>query len=290
MSASKQKQEDKLKKFASGITRVLVSTSVAEEGLDIATCSLVIKYNYATNEIAHVQRRGRGRALNSTCVLVTNSPALRDQESSNKDKENMMNQALSLIQSNPASFKDLVVAEISNIWARIVREDTERAQQVSDQINSGVTYRIVCKKCDVSLCTSKDIRARNTQYFVCDPAFWNLVRKIDLSLTEQAGNRCHSTGKILCVGRNCGSMLGRLIDLGSAELPCLSADAIVLVNTSSGERIQVKKWKQILMKHFTPTSIRQLDVQRMKDASQPRAPLSFQLESNGLIQDILREL
>ncbi|EGT48021.1 hypothetical protein CAEBREN_31852 [Caenorhabditis brenneri] len=205
IAASKQKQAEKLRKFANGEVRLLVSTSVAEEGLDVAACSLVIKYNYATNEIAHVQRRGRGRARNSTCVLITNSVALRDQESSNRDKENMMNQTLLTIQSNPIAFKETVAVEIGKIWNRIVREDTERAQHVAEQVNQNILYRIVCKKCEVFLCTNKDVRSRNTQYLVCRPEFWSLI---------------------LCRGANCGATLGRLLDINSVELPCLGAEGM----------------------------------------------------------------
>ncbi|UMM27986.1 hypothetical protein L5515_011031 [Caenorhabditis briggsae] len=289
ISASKQKQMEKLRKFATGEIRVLVATSVAEEGLDVAECNLVIKYNYATNEIAHVQRRGRGRAMNSTCVLVTNSIPLRDQEGANRDKENMMNQALLKITTNPGAFRDAVMAEIGNIWNRIQREDTERARQIAEQISRNVTYRIVCKKCDVFLCTNSDIRARNTQYLVCRPEFWTLVQKIKLTPGEIATNKFHSTGMIKCLGTNCGAILGRLIDVTNTELPCLSAEAIVLINEHEDKRIQAKKWKKILSDHFTPVEIRQLDIQKMRDANQTRTPLNFELNLNGILQNIIRE-
>ena len=56
---SQKKQLEILKGFKEGIFNVLVATNVAEEGLDIAECDIVIFYDIVASEIRYIQRKGR---------------------------------------------------------------------------------------------------------------------------------------------------------------------------------------------------------------------------------------
>ncbi len=48
-----------------------IYVDVAQEGLDVAECSYVIRYEFVSNEIGTVQSRGRARAVQSKCFLIT---------------------------------------------------------------------------------------------------------------------------------------------------------------------------------------------------------------------------
>ncbi|GJJ70535.1 endoribonuclease Dicer [Entomortierella parvispora] len=49
---------------------LLVATSVAEEGLDIQPCNVVIRFDPATTTISHIQSRGRARRKNSRYIMM----------------------------------------------------------------------------------------------------------------------------------------------------------------------------------------------------------------------------
>ncbi len=70
---SQKEQTRILQEFRSGKTNVLVATSVAEEGLDISECDLVVFYDCVPSSIRAIQRRGRTgrRMLGHVCVLIT---------------------------------------------------------------------------------------------------------------------------------------------------------------------------------------------------------------------------
>ncbi|TRM58708.1 hypothetical protein BD626DRAFT_410125 [Schizophyllum amplum] len=68
-----EKLDETLADFRLGIKNVIVSTSVAEEGIDIQACGCVVRWDPPPNMASWVQSRGRARRKRSVFVLMLSS-------------------------------------------------------------------------------------------------------------------------------------------------------------------------------------------------------------------------
>ncbi|MFX0122781.1 MAG: ERCC4 domain-containing protein [Candidatus Hodarchaeota archaeon] len=69
---SQKQQLTVIEKFKQGDLKVLLSTSVGEEGLDVGNCDLVVFYDSVPSVVRAIQRQGRGRKKQSRVIhLVT---------------------------------------------------------------------------------------------------------------------------------------------------------------------------------------------------------------------------
>jgi ERCC4-related helicase len=98
---TQNEQEEVISKFQNGRDcNLIIATTVAEEGLDIADCNYVIRYDMAGNEISSVQSRGRIRTLNGGryCSVIGANASAIGKEQLNRYRECLMVEALAKVQ------------------------------------------------------------------------------------------------------------------------------------------------------------------------------------------------
>ncbi|KAM0371457.1 hypothetical protein ACHAPY_010178 [Fusarium culmorum] len=74
---SLRKQCSTLKNFRNGVINCLFATSVAEEGIDIPSCDLVIRFDLYTSVIQYVQSKGRARHESSRYITMLEDGNMR---------------------------------------------------------------------------------------------------------------------------------------------------------------------------------------------------------------------
>ncbi|XP_065900450.1 ATP-dependent RNA helicase DHX58-like isoform X3 [Dysidea avara] len=232
-------QQDIIKQFTEGRLNLLVSTSALEEGLNVPACNLVVRYNYVTNEIARKQAQGRARAKDSRCyaILDESSPKIY-QEQLNKEKEDLMMEALEYLPEGEKLKKEITKRQRELLSAR---ELHQQMQKDSKTLQSS-QVAVVCRGCDLNLFWGGDLRIiADTHYAVITKDIYERCTRGRHSNSRQTGD-FYITQKIRC--KRCNQDLGVIIiwPEKGAEFPAIKCQQVMFV-TPFG-KTGTKQWSK----------------------------------------------
>lgn len=264
-SMTQKSQQEVIREFRVGTLNLLVATSVAEEGLDIAHCNVVVRYGLLTNEISMVQARGRARAGQSVYSFVATEDSRElKRELTNEALEALMEKAVASVQNmDPAEYQ----AKIQGLQqVAVVKRAAHAAQQESRHRQfPAEDVQLLCINCMVAIGYGSDLRkVEGTHHVNVNP---NFSIYYTFSQEPVVINRVfkdwHPGGVIKC--KNCGEVWGLQIIYKSVNLPVLKVRSMLL-ETPHG-RIQPKKWSRV------PFQVRDFNI--LQDCVQNLADLSL---------------
>uniref|UniRef100_A0A673GRS2 RNA helicase n=1 Tax=Sinocyclocheilus rhinocerous TaxID=307959 RepID=A0A673GRS2_9TELE len=203
-------------------SKMLIATSVADEGIDIPQCNLVLMYEYVGNVVKMVQVRGRGRMEGSRCFLISSNKDRIAKEKINMFKEKMVEEAIEQLQSRPA--------DLSNKVDMLQREDKARRDHISaspEKPKTQGSYELLCSKCKRFACMSDDIRV------VLKPLFYIVITFCNFTVFF-----CNS-------------------DQINTDLPLLKIESFVVQDCVTRRQHYFRKWRDVTfaMREFDMTEI-----------------------------------
>ena len=148
-------QEEVMESFRGGECNLLVATSVAEEGLDVPACNLVIRFQHVSNEIARVQTHGRARADESEGFTILSSDTRKKfQEMKNEIRLQLMEKCMVWFPTGEHLAR-MIKERQNEIVGRHKRKIALHKQLISKQNRND--FQLKCKKCKALACSGSDV-------------------------------------------------------------------------------------------------------------------------------------
>ncbi|NXW78973.1 DDX58 helicase, partial [Hirundo rustica] len=221
-------------------TRLLIATSVADEGIDITECNLVVLYEYFGNVTKMIQVRGRGRARGSKCILVTSKTEVVENEKQNSYKEEMMNAAIEKLQNwDEAKF----ARRIHQLQIKEKIQRDSRRNETKHKVVGG-KKNLLCGKCKAYVCSTDDIRIiKESHHTVLGDAFKErYISKPHRKPVQFDGFEKKS--KMHCRNIECQHDWGITVKYKTFDnLPVIKIRSFVLENVETGTQMDFQKWK-----------------------------------------------
>ncbi|KAF3824427.1 hypothetical protein GH733_008712 [Mirounga leonina] len=241
---TQNEQKEVISKFRTGKINLLIATTVAEEGLDIKECNIVIRYGLVTNEIAMVQARGRARADESTYVLVAHSNSgVIEREIVNDFREKMMYKAIDHVQNmNPEEYaRKILELQMQSIMEKKMKIKRSIAKYCKENPSS---INFLCKNCSVLACSGEDIHVIEKMHHVnMTPVFKELYIVRENKALRKKFVDYQTNGEIIC--KKCGQAWGTMMVHKGLDLPCLKIKNFVVVFKNNMPKKQYKKWVEL---------------------------------------------
>jgi ERCC4-related helicase len=140
---SQQKQIAALARFRAGEFKILIATSVGEEGLDVPATDMVIFYEAVPSEIRSIQRKGRtGRSgAGRVVVLVTKGTGDEVYRHVSAAKEKQMHKSLKTMSGTvnqvqrPIAAEQISIEEFTPQGPKIIIDDRETSSKVVEVLS-----------------------------------------------------------------------------------------------------------------------------------------------------------
>ncbi|XP_060585676.1 antiviral innate immune response receptor RIG-I-like [Ruditapes philippinarum] len=172
---TESQQTEILDKFRSGFFKVLVCTSVGNEGIDVPDCNIVLSYEYSGDEITKIQMKGRSRKKKATTITM-GSDIVVEQEMINTYKAAMMYRAMNIVKQLDPKYINMKVNAFQSEETHKYRFKAA-VEKLKKGRKSDEDYEILCGRCNTFACYVSDVWQLGHDHIVIDKDFADKITR-----------------------------------------------------------------------------------------------------------------